>query len=153
MNVELIKEVMEKEVTKLGYDFVSLIFAFRNGEHVLTLTIDRVDPISMNDILKVNEVLNPVLDELIKNDNESFNFEITSLGAEKPLKVEQLSSYISRYVEVRLINPIEGENIYEGEIKEVTDSELVITIRIKTRKKDIRIEKSNISKIRLAIKF
>ncbi len=153
MNVELIKEVMEKEVTKLGYDFVSLIFAFRNGEHVLTLTIDRVDPISMNDILKVNEVLNPILDELIKDDNESFNFEITSLGAEKPLKVEQLSSYISRYVEVRLINPIEGENIYEGDIKEVTDSELVITIRIKTRKKDIRIEKSNISKIRLAIKF
>ena len=153
MNVELIKEVMEKEVTKLGYDFVSLIFAFRNGEHVLTLTIDRVDPISMNDILKVNEVLNPILDELIKDDNESFNFEITSLGAEKPLKVEQLSSYISRYVEVRLINPIEGENIYEGDIKEVTDSELVITIRIKTRKKDIRIDKSNISKIRLAIKF
>lgn len=153
MNVELIKEVMEKEVTKLGYDFVSLIYAFRNGEHVLTLTIDRVDPISMNDILKVNEVLNPILDELIKDDNESFNFEITSLGAEKPLKVEQLSSYISRYVEVRLINPIEGENIYEGDIKEVTDSELVITIRIKTRKKDIRIEKSNISKIRLAIKF
>ena len=153
MNVELIKEVMEKEVTKLGYDFVSLIFAFRNGEHVLTLTIDRVDPISMNDILKVNEVLNPILDELIKDDNESFNFEITSLGAEKPLKVEQLSSYISRYVEVRLINPVEGENIYEGDIKEVTDSELVITIRIKTRKKDIRIEKSNISKIRLAIKF
>lgn len=153
MNLELIKEVMEKEVVKLGYDFVSLLFNNQKGVKILTLTIDRVEPISLNDIMKVNDVLNPLLDTLIDENEPPFNFEITSLGAEKPLKVEQLPSYINHYVEVRLINPIEGKNIYEGDIKEVTESELVITIRIKTRKKDIRIDKSNISKIRLAIKF
>lgn len=153
MNTELIKEVMQKEVNKLGYDFVSLIFAYKDGERILTLTIDRVAPISLNDIVKVNDVLSPLLDEIVDPNEPSYNFEITSLGAEKPLKIEQLPSYLDHYVEVRMINPIEGENIYQGDLKEVNENDIVITIRIKTRKKDIRIDKSNISKIRLAIKF
>ena len=152
MNLELLKEPIEKKVRELGYEFVSLTFN-ASKDRTLTLTLDRVDPISLNDIVKVNDVINPLLDDLVEENEPSYNFEITSLGAEKPLKIESLSSYISRYVNVHIVNPIEGENIYEGELKEVNDEDIVISIRIKTRIKDIRIQKSNILKIRLAIKF
>ena len=52
-----------------------------------------------------------------------------------------------------MINPIKGENIYEGELKEVNDDNIVIVYRNKTRSIPLEILKSNIYKIRLAIKF
>jgi ribosome maturation factor RimP len=54
---------------------------------------------------------------------------------------------------VHLTNPIKGENIYEGDLKEVDDDKIIITYRQKTRSIDLEILKSNIYKIRLAIKF
>lgn len=153
MNLDNLKEKLSSEVIKLGYDFVSLNFSYRDKERILTLTIDRVEPISLNDIVAVNDVLSPLLDEIVEEDEPPYNFEITSLGAEKPLTIEKLPFYIDKYVEVRMNNPIEGENIYQGFLKEVNDDDIVIIIQIKARKKDIRINKSNISKIRLAIKF
>ena len=153
MDIEKIKPVLESKVNELGYELVSLSFRVSNGERLLSLVIDRVEAISINDIVKVNEEINPLLDTLIEENEPSFNFEISSLGAEKPLKIEQLPLYLSRYVEVRTINPINGENVMEGELKEVNDEDIVIVIRIKTRVKDVRIQKSNINKIRLAIKF
>ena len=153
MDLERIESVLKEAVINLGYDFVSLSMSSSKGERILTLTIDRVEPISMNDILKVNDVVNPLLDELIPEEESSFNFEVTSLGIEKELSLSNLASYIGRYVEVRMDHPIDGENILQGDLKEDNGDNIVITIRIKTRFKDIRIEKSNILKIRLAIKF
>ena len=152
MNLERIKPLLEAKLNELGYDLYSISFAKKEGKFTLSIVVDKVEPISLNDIVGVSNVISPYLDE-IDDSNDPYILDISSLGAEKPLKVEELDKYVSRYVEVRLINPILGENIYLGTIKEVREEDITLEYRIKSRTKEINITKSNISKIRLAIKF
>ena len=152
MNLEKIKPLLTEKLMSMGYELYSLTFNVKNGDKTLSVVVDKVEPIDMNEIVKVSEELSPYLDT-IDDSNDPYMLEVSSLGAEKPLKVEALENYIDRYVEVRMINPILGENIYEGYIRSVNDDSINLEYRIKSRIKEINIAKSNISKIRLAIKF
>ena len=48
---------------------------------------------------------------------------------------------------------VEGNKQYEGYLTSLTDDELVLTIKIKTRKKEMTFLRKNIAKARLAIEF
>lgn len=152
MNLEKIKPLLTTKLLEMGYDLYSLTFKVNKGEKVLSVVVDHVAPIDMDEICKVSEEVSSYLDS-IDDSEDPYMLEVSSLGAEKPLKVEALSDYIDRYVEVRLINPLNGENIYNGFIRQVAEEDINLEIRIKSRIKEINITKSNISKIRLAIKF
>ena len=109
--------------------------------------------ISLDEIVDISETISPLLDEadIIKDDN--YMLDVASAGAEHPIDFKEIDKYINRYVNLHLINPIAGENIYEGTLSEIKDDDIVLTIRIKTRTKNISINKSNIDRARLAIKF
>ena len=143
-----LKKLIEAKLNTLGYDLVEFNF----GNDTLTIVVDKESEIDMNMIVEVTNELNAYLDE-INPFEKPYTLDLSSLGAEKPLKVERLSAYVGKYVNVHLTNPIKGENIYEGDLKEVDDDKIIITYRQKTRSIDLEILKSNIYKIRLAIKF
>ena len=143
-----LKKLIETKLNTLGYDLVE--FAF--GNDTLTVVVDKESEIDMNMIVEVTNELNAYLDE-INPFEKPYTLDLSSLGAEKPLKVERLNAYVGKYVNVHLVNPIKGENIYEGDLKEVDDDKIIITYRQKTRSIDLEVLKSNIYKIRLAIKF
>ncbi|MCQ2802174.1 MAG: ribosome maturation factor RimP [Bacilli bacterium] len=152
MDINYLKPLLEKKVNELGFELYSLTSKKENKNLFLYVVIDRVEPIDLNCISKVSETLSSYLDE-IDQGNEQYTLDVSSLGAEKPLRVDQLSNYVSSFVNVRLINPVDGENILEGTIEEVNKDSMVLSYRIKTRVKKVNILLCNISKIRLAIKF
>ena len=152
MDLNALKPLIESKVNSLGYDLISLTSKKEGGDLFLSIVIDKVEPIDMNMIVEVTNVLSSYLDE-IDSSNEAYMLDISSLGAEKPLKVEELSNYVGRYINVHVNNAIMGENIFEGTLKKVNPDNIELEIRIKTRVKLITIENSNIYKIRLAIKF
>ena len=152
--MELVKlqELVKSKLSELGYDLISLNLTSNKGEKVLSIVVDRVEPIDMDAIVDLSHQLNAYFDEIDPIEDE-YTLDISSLGAEKPLKVEELDKYVNRYVNVHLTNPINGENIYEGTLVEVRENDITLSYRQKTRTKTVDITKSNISKIRLAIKF
>ncbi|MCQ3035802.1 MAG: ribosome maturation factor RimP [Bacilli bacterium] len=152
MGEEQIKNLIEPTVNKLGYDLADISLKREKGDLYLHIIIDKVDPISLDDIVKVTEEISPILDE---NDPISDNYilDVTSLGAEKPIKVEQLEKYVEKYVNVHVTNPINGENYLEGNIQSVTSEQVTLTYRIKTRLVSVDIPRKDIDKARLAIKF
>ena len=152
MDINYLKPLLEKKVNELGFELYSLTSKKENKNLFLYVVIDRVEPIDLNCISKVSETLSSYLDE-IDQGNEQYTLDVSSLGAEKPLRVDQLSNYVSSFVNVRLINPVDGENILEGTIEEVNEDSMVLSYRIKTRVKKVNILLCNILKIRLAIKF
>ena len=152
MDINKFKKPLEEKINALGYDLVEVSTRKEKGDLILSIVVDKVEPIDMKMIMEVTDVVSSFLDEVVEGD-EKYLLDVSSLGAEKPLKVEELEKYVSRYVHVHLTNPIEGENIYEGEISEVNPDSIVITYRVKTRVKKVVILRSNIYKIRLAIKF
>ena len=152
MDLGLIELRLTDYLSSLGYELSSLTYKKEMGRFVLGVVVDRVEPIDMNAIVKISEEISKYLDE-IDNSDEKYFLNISSLGAEKPLKVEDLPKYVSRYVNVHVTNPVEGENIYEGTLTKVDNDTITLSYKNKTRVLTVDIEKSNISKIRLAIKF
>ena len=152
MELNQLKELIEKKVNELGYDLVEFNYAHKDGQDLLSVVVDKTVEIDMEMIVELTHALNDYLDE-INPFEKPYTLDLSSLGAEKPLKIEQLGSYVNKYVNVHLINPIKGENIYEGDLVSVDDDKIIITYRQKTRSINLEILKSNIYKIRLAIKF
>ena len=152
MELNNLKELLEKKINECGYELYSLSLERRQGDLVLAIVVDRVQEIDMSAIVELTNVLNPYLDE-INPFETSYSLDISSLGAEKPLKVERLNDYLESFIHVHLINPVKGENIYEGTLMSVSDSSIVLEYKIKTRSVTVEILKENISSVRLAIKF
>ena len=152
MEEKALQKLVEEKVNSLGYELSSFSISQIKKNLTISIVVDRVNPINMEDIVNVTNELNNLFDELDPFES-NYNLDISSLGAEKPLKVDSLSSYVGNYVNVHVNNPIDGENIFEGTLKEVNANSIIITKRIKTRSKDVMVEKNNILKIRLAIKF
>ena len=148
MDLITLKGLLEKKVNELGYELYSLSFS----KETLSLVVDKEKEIDMDMIVELTNELNSYLDELNPFE-QAYTLDISSLGAEKPLKVEKLESYVGKYVNVHLVNPIKGENIYEGYLINVNEESIIITYKNKTRSINLEIAKSNIYKIRLAIKF
>ena len=152
MDLNYLKPLLEKKSQELGYELVELSSRKEKGDLILSLVVDRVEPIDMNAISEFSNAMSSYLDEIDQSEERYF-LDISSLGAEKPLKVGELDKYVGRYVNVHVTNAIEGNNIFEGTMEEVNEDSITISYRIKTRVKKVVILQSNIYKIRLAIKF
>ena len=152
MDINYLKPLLEKKINELGYELIEIKSSKVKTDLVLSIVVDRVEPIDMNAIVDISNHLSTYLDEIDKSE-QAYLLDISSLGAEKPLKISELDKYVSRYVNVHVTNPIEGENIFEGELSEVNDDSITVTYKIKTRVKKVVILLNNIYKIRLAIKF
>ena len=152
MEEKQLSELVSSKLASINYNLVSLNVSRNGGSLQVSIVVDRVAPINMDDIVEVTNVLSSYFDEIDPFET-TYSLDISSLGAEKPLKVEELDKYVDSYVNVHVNNPIDGENIFEGTLKEVNDNSILVTKRIKTRSKDVEVVKTNILKIRLAIKF
>ena len=152
MDLNKIKSSLETKITELGFEPISISKRVEKGESLLSIVVDRVEPIDMDTIVKLSQELSTYLDE-IDDSNEKYFLDISSLGAEKPLKINELDKYLNRYIHVHVNNAIEGNNIFEGDLVEVKEDSITLTYRIKTRVKQVNILLNNIYKIRLAIKF
>ena len=152
MDLNKIKNLLEKKIEELGFEPISINRKVEKGDVFLSIVIDRVAPIDMDTIVKVSGDLSSYLDE-IDDSEEKYFLDVSSLGAEKPLKVENLKDYVGRFIHVHVNNAINGLNIFEGDLVEVNEDSITLTYREKTRVKTVAILLSNIYKIRLAIKF
>ena len=148
MELKQLEKLVCDKLSESGYELVSMTYSNKT----LSIVVDRVEPIDMDAIVEVTNVINALLDKVDPFESE-YTLDVSSLGAEKPLKVEKLHDYVNSYVNVHLTNPINGENIYEGDLVAVFEDKIQLSYRQKTRTKTVDIPKSNISKIRLAIKF
>lgn len=152
MNETQIKQLIEPTINKLGYSLESISLKREKGDLFLQIVVDRFDPISLDDIVAISNEISPILDE---NDpiKDNYFLDVTSLGAEKPIKLEHLDKYINKYVNLHVINPIKGENYLEGNIDSVNNDTLILSYKIKTRLVRVEIPRKDIDKARLAIKF
>lgn len=150
--VTTVKNLIEKPIKALGYTEVDVKFVNEFGVNYLRVMIDKDDPIDLDEIVKVNELISPIIDEADLIQKE-YVLDVTTFGAEKKINVEALEKYVGKYVNVHLSNPYKGLNIIEGDLVSVDNDKVVITYREKTRLIKCELERKFIDKARLAIKF
>ncbi len=150
--VSKIKKALTGPLEEKGYLLYEVRLLKKKDGLTLEVTVDRDDPISLDDIVKVSELINPILD---KEDpiSSPYTLDVSSLGGEKPIPLTRLEHYRNRFVHLHLSNPHKGLNDIEGDLLEVDETRVKLQITDKSRKKSIELARQDIDKARLAIKF
>lgn len=149
---ESVLNLIEKPLLALGYEKVEVKYVKEFGTFYLRVFLDKDDVIDLDDIVKANDLISPILDEADLIENE-YVLDVTSFGAEKAIEVSRLEKYVGKYVNLHLSNPYKGLNNLEGDLIAVNEKEVSISIKEKARVKEIILNRNDIDKARLAIKF
>jgi ribosome maturation factor RimP len=121
----------------------------------LRVFIDKEGGIDIEECAFVSEHLSEKLDSIDPDPiPQAYFLEVSSPGAERPLKKEaDYQRALGEYIHLSLYQPLDGEKQYEGFLQSYDNAELILKIRIKTREKEITVDRKNIAKARLAIQF
>lgn len=149
---ESVKKLIEKPILALGYNKIEVKYVKEFGTQYLRVLVDKDDVVDLEDIVKVNDLVSPLLDEADLISNE-YVLDVTSFGAEKEISVNELERYVGKYINVHLTNPYKGLNYVEGDLLDVNEKEITLSFKDKTRLTKANLNRGDIDKARLAIKF
>ena len=141
-------ELLQPRINELGYDLYDL--SFKGGS--LQIVIDRKEPISLDEVVSVSEAVSAILDEadLIEG---AYTLDLSSAGAEKRIALDKLDDYVGSYLAIHLSHPYKGENDLQGSLISLTPETIDLEIAVKARKQIIQLNRADVEKARLAIKF
>lgn len=153
--VDEVRVVVQPIVDEQNLELVDMEFLKEGKNWFLRIYIDKPGGIDIEECALISEKVSEALDAIDPDPiPQTYFLEVSSPGAERPLKTEaDMQNAIGKYVHLSFYQAIDGEKFYEGTLKEVNDDSVVLTIRIKTRTKDIEIERKQIANARLAIQF
>lgn len=153
--VDIVKEAVSPIIDEQNFELVDIEFLKEGKNWFLRLYVDKPGGIDIEDCAWVSEKVSDLLDEMDPDPiPQAYFLEVSSPGAERPLKSDQdLENAIGQYVHLSYYQQVEGEKFHEGTLLSVTEEDVSIEIRIKTRTKTIEIPRDKIAKARLAIKF
>ena len=153
--VETVTTIVTPILEAQNFELVEVEFVKEGKSWFLRVFIDKEGGIDIEECAFVSEQLSDKLDACDPDPiPQAYLFEVSSPGAERPLKKEEdYHRAVGEYIHLSLYQPVEGEKQFEGFLQSFDEEQLVIKIRIKTREKELTIERKNIAKARLAIQF
>lgn len=153
---DLVRSEIEPIITQRGDEFVDIEYVKEKGQNYLRIYVDKEpNGIDIDEIADLSELVSEKLDSLNPDPlPDPYVLELSSPGAERPIKTAQdWEKAQDDYIHVGLYQKIEGKKMYEGTLKSYNDDEVVLEIKIKTRKKTITIPRKLIANVRFAIEF
>ena len=146
MDTEYIKEVIEKDIERLGCKVWGLELFGRHSNQTLRIYIDNKDGISVEDCEKVSKHVSKVLDT--ENDfSEKYMLEISSPGLDRKFFYkEQYQEFINESIRVTFFDN-DNKKTIKGNLKEADD----ISIELETKEEIHEIPFSSIIQANLLI--
>ena len=123
-----VENLLKEPIKQEGYDLYDVQYVKEGKDYYLRIFIEKEnDTITLNDCEKVNDLINPILDEkdIIK---DQYYLEVSSTGIEKNLrKLEHYQKAIDKEIQVKLFKKDEdGEKEIQGFLKKVSPEEITI---------------------------
>ena len=128
MDTEYIKEVIEKDIERLGCKVWGLELFGRHSNQTLRIYIDNKDGISVEDCEKVSKHVSKVLDT--ENDfSEKYMLEISSPGLDRKFFYkEQYQEFINESIRVTFFDN-DNKKTIKGNLKEVDGISIKLEIK------------------------
>ena len=123
-----VENLLKEPIKQEGYDLYDVQYVKEGKDYYLRIFIEKENStITLNDCEKVNDLINPILDEkdIIK---DQYYLEVSSTGIEKNLrKLEHYQKAIDKEIQVKLFKKDEdGEKEIQGFLKKVSPEEITI---------------------------
>ncbi len=146
---QIVEEIVQAIIANTNIELVDVEYV-KERDWYLRIFLDKSGGIEIEDCQWVSEQLEEKLDSLdpIK---ESYYLEVSSPGLDRPLKKEKdFARHAGDMIEVNTFAPIDGQKHFIGMLKSLTSDGNII---IEVDGKELSIERSKASQIRLHIEF
>jgi ribosome maturation factor RimP len=151
--IERVEQLMLPICEQTDTYLVDVEYEEERGTWYLRIFVDTDAGLTMEDCVAVTELIGAKLDEedFIA---EEYMMEVSSPGAERPLKTEEaIGEAVGYHVNVVVKKAIDEIKEFQGDLLSFEAGVLLLECLFKTRKKKVEIEYSNVKKARLAVKF
>lgn len=153
--VETVTELVTPILKEQNFELVDIEFVKEGKNWFLRVFIDKTGGIDIEECAFVSEQLSERLDAIEPDPiPQAYFLEVSSPGAERPLKKESdYENAVGEYIHLSFYQAVDGEKQIEGTMERFDKETVTLTVKIKTRTKELVIDRKNIAKARLAIKF
>ncbi len=115
-----ISDLVYEKISPLFKDDIKLVeveyLKKADGMH-LTVYIDKLGGVSIDDCVKINDLIDPVIDELNPTQDKPFTLDVSSYGLDKPLKFDwQFKKYTNELVDVKLYQKLNGKKAFTAKL-------------------------------------
>jgi ribosome maturation factor RimP len=146
---DIVYELCKPVTDRLNFELVEVEYKKEGGEWYLRIYIDKEGGITIDDCQMVSEEVSELLDKADPIDN-SYIFEVSSPGIERPLKTERdYQKAMGKLVEAKLFAPMNGKKVIEGILTGYTAD----TVELDQNNSKIVLDKSQIAIIKPVIVF
>ena len=153
--LEQIELTAKKIVESKNLVLVSVKKSFDYGVNIVRVTVDNPESFDL-DLDLVAEINNELLDLVNDLLPDGYYLEVTSVGVERELLNDSdFEKALGKYIYIKTyekLEPVKGKEVY-GDLVSYDEESVTINAVIKTRRKEIKVARSLIAKIRLAVKF
>lgn len=152
MNKKYLRELMNNDLSPLiedtGIEFYDVEYSNQNGKNILTFYIEKDEGlISIDDCELINNRITDKLDE-IDPISDSYYLEIASVDITTPFtRDKDFKKNLGNVVIVNLYQKLDNKKEFKGILKDFNNQE----ISLELEKNQIKIERSNISSIKLSL--
>ena len=144
---DLVAELAAPVVEAAGCSLWDVEYVKEAGDWFLRVYIDKEEGISIDDCEAVSRPLSDLLDQADPIEG-SYTFEVSSAGAERPLKKpEHFARFMESKVEIRLYKPREGKKTLQGTLKGYENGDVTLLCGDET----VTLLKNEVAGVRLVL--
>jgi len=146
---ELVAELAAPAIAEAGCTLWDVEYVREAGVWYLRLYLDKEGGVNILDCENVSRKVSDLLDAVDPIEG-SYTFEVSSAGAERPLKrPSDFTQFMGSPVTVKLYCPRDGRKEFAGTLKAYEDGAVTVTVG----ENDLRFEKSEVALVRLRVEF
>lgn len=145
-STDLIANKLKGPIEQAGYELWDVEYKKEGKKWFLRLFIEHQENITLDDCIKVNEIVEPILEESDIIPQEYF-LEVSSPGIYRPLKKpEHFTRFIGYQIHTQLFEAVSGNKKFEGQLESASSEGITILLNNQER---IRLSYQQIAKARL----
>ena len=145
MDLDKIRNVLNEFVSEKQMKLFEV--SYRRSDETLTVLLD--EKLNMDELEEISAEISQFLDGYEDEFEDNYFLDVSTVGVERPIRnEEEVLAAIGEYVYVKT-----KENEYYGTLKAYEDGVLRLSVKDKTKEKEVSIPYSKTKKVRYAVKF
>lgn len=152
MKLDVIEPLIREAVESKGYTLFELNWTRFEGNDVLQILIDAEHEIQIDDCVKVNDIVSPLLDT-VEIESDNYLLEVASPGLERPIRTsEEMKEAVGAFIFIKFKKDKEKLSL-DGILESFDDEVAILRYIFKGKEKQIEVAYSEIKFARYAVKF